>query len=159
MLPGFKTFIRFRSTLSFYSEYMQDDLILSVRPNEQPAKKSFHGKCHSAHRNKNNQIQFRQAGNEKTANEANKCEFANEANKCKRVFSSIYQCQIFLAECSCICFTINVHALLQRFSTCGPRTPGGPRGASKGVHGQVKESSDFSCIKVLLGLVDWLAFS
>jgi len=37
--------------------------------------------------------------------------------------------------------------------------PWGSAGSFKGVHGQVKKSSVFFLYKVLLSLVDWLAFS
>jgi len=32
--------------------------------------------------------------------------------------------------------------LCQRFLTCGPRTPGGPRGASKGSTGNPRKAAD-----------------
>ena len=53
----------------------------------------------------------------------------------------------------------SAYHLVQRFSTCGPRTLGGPRGASKGSMGKSRKVVFFFLYKVLLSLVDWLALS
>ncbi|BFY97257.1 hypothetical protein BsWGS_00297 [Bradybaena similaris] len=57
-----------------------------------------------------------------------------------------------------VCIVVYCYLITEVFNLWSA-DPWGSAGSFKGVHGQVKESSDFSCIKVLLGLVDWLAFS